>query len=363
MAKQTILVVDDDENIVRSLKDNIAEISDNYIVKTSDDGRKALELLEKEKMDLVILDIHIPGTNGLQILTELYNKGKWLPIIITTDSYLDEGESKLGEFGIVDLIKKPFLPEEVVIRIDEMMKNREKKDLIKNLGLPSILQLIEMDKRTGILTLKIGNENGMVFFKDGKVMDIEVKGLSRDEALIAFINSLYEDREVSIEYINHRKEKKIKMTLMQIVMEASRLKDERKNTRDNAEPGSKNREIPKSEDLEIITSLLNSLKEVEGFVIADEQGDALAASPKDYREEILNLGLYLWVIGHKTGKDLHLGEARSLVCSCKGKKRLIRAYRNLIIILQLKEMTKFSTFKEKLNTLLTQVSLEIRNRE
>jgi len=361
MDKQTILIVDDDKNIVKNLQDNLLEIDDNYMVKTSDDGKKALEILEKEKMDLVILDLQVPVMNGIQLLTELHNKGIWLPIVIITDSDIDEKESKLREFGIVDVVKKPFLPEEVVIRIDEIIKNREKKDLIKNFALPSILQLIEMDKRTGILILKIGDENGRVFFKDGKVMDIEVKGLSRDEALIAFINTLYEDREVSIEYINHRKEKKIKMTLMQIVMEASRLKDERKKNPEHAGPKLHNGKISRSEDLAVITNQLNSYKEVERFIIADEHGEMLMASPKDYNENVLNLGVYLWVLGDKTGVELKLGQPTTLVCSCKGKKRLIRKYRDLILILELKEMTKFPVFKEKLNELFAKAAKEIGN--
>jgi len=362
MGKQTILIVDDDKNIVRDIKDNILEIDDNYIVKTSDDGKKALEILEKEKMDLVILDLQVPVMNGIQVLTELHNKGIWLPIIIITDSDFNEKGSKLMEFGIVEFIKKPFLPEEVVIRIDEIMKNREKKDLIKNFGLPSILQLIEMDKRTGILTLKIGKKNGRVFFKDGKVMDIDIKGFSRDEALRAFINSLYEDREVSIEYINHRKEKKIKMTLMQIVMEASRLKDERKKPPENAGFEVHKGKISRSEELAVITNLLDSYKEVERFIIADEQGEVLMASPNDYNENVLNLGIYLWVIGDKIGVDFKLGEPANLACCCKGKKRLIRKFNDLIVILELKEMTKFSVFKEKLNEFFAKASLEMGNK-
>jgi hypothetical protein len=166
----------------------------------------------------------------------------------------------------------------------------------------------------------------------------------------------------SIEYINHRKEKKVKMTLMQIVMEASRLKDERKKTRENTELELKNEKISRSEELVVITNLLNSFKEVECFVVADEQGEVLMASPKDYSENVLNLGIYLWVTGEKTGVDLKLGEPFNLVCCCKGKKRLIQKYSDLILILELKEMTKFSAFKEKLSELFAKASFEIGNK-
>ena len=86
------------------------------------------------------------------------------------------------------------------------------------------------------------------------------------------------------------------------------------------------------------------------------------ASPKDYNENVLNLGIYLWVIGDKTGVEMKMGEPSNLVCCCKGKKRLIRKYKDLILILELKEMTKFSVFKEKLNEIFAKASLEMGNK-
>jgi len=86
------------------------------------------------------------------------------------------------------------------------------------------------------------------------------------------------------------------------------------------------------------------------------------ASPNDYNENVLNLGIYLWVIGDKIGVDFKLGEPANLACCCKGKKRLIRKFNDLIVILELKEMTKFSVFKEKLNEFFAKASLEMGNK-
>jgi len=141
-------------------------------------------------------------------------------------------------------------------------------------------------------------------------------------------------------------------------MEASRLKDERKKTLENPRREAKNGKIPGAEMLAAITNQLNSYKEVERYFIADEHGELLTASSKDYNENVLNLGVYLWVIGDKTGVELKLGQPSNLVCCCKGKKRLIRKYKDLIFILELKEMTKFSVFKEKLNELFANVAWE-----
>jgi DNA-binding response OmpR family regulator len=362
MSKYTVLVVDDDKDIVRNLHENLSEISSNYTIKTSFDGKEALNIIINERLDLVILELQIPGLNGLQLLSELRNKGIWLPIIIMTDSNVNENDNKLKDFGIVDFIKKPFLFEKVVLTIDEIMKNKEKKDLIKNLSLPSILQLIEMEKRTGVLTIRIGKENGRIFFRNGKVMDVEVKGLSAGEALEEFIQSLYEDREISIEYINHRKDKKIDMSLMQIVMEATRIKDERRNNKGKDESRKEDKKDGKTENLQIITDLLNSLREVESFIIVNEEGDVLTASPVEYNEDVLNSSIYLNIIGDKLGTDLNLGIPASLICYLKSRKRLIRKLADFIVIMELTKMTKYSVFREKFNELLDKITLKLEER-
>ena len=362
MSKYTVLIVDSDEEVVLGLKESLSEISSDYNVLTADDGKDALEIIENERLGLVILDVQISGINGLQLLSKLREKGIWLPIIITTDSNMDENDGRLVEFGIVDFIKKPFIPEKAAIRIDEIMKNKEKKDLIKNLSLPSILQLIEMEKRTGLLTIKIGSDKGRIFFKNGKLMDVQMKGISSEDALEKFINSLYEDREISIQYINHRKDRKINMSLMQIVMEASRIKDEKGLSRKNAGTEEDTGKAEKSDGLPIIGDLLNSLREVESYIISNDKGEVLKASPEDYNEDVLNSSIYLSVIGDRFGNDLNLGESSNLICYLKNKKRLIQKYSDYIVIMELTKMTKYSVFKEKLNTLLAKLTVSLEER-
>lgn len=358
MNKQTILIVDDDKEIVRSLEENISLLPASYNVKTSFEGKNALEILEKETIDLMILDIQMPDMNGFQLLTELRDKGIWLPIIIVSDKAIDEKNKELKQFGIIDSFKKPFLPERIVIDIDDIIKNRGKTDLIKNIGLHTIMQVIEMEKKTGILTVKIGAENGRIFFKDGNLMDIEVKGLSTKEALRECMNSLYEDREISIEYINHRKEQKINMSLMQIAMEASRIKDEKKISPASPAPGGQNKKLSKNEHISLITNLLNSLKEVESYIIADTEGEVLSSSSENYKEEILNSSLYLWVIGTHLGAEFKMGAPTGLVYYRKARKRLLHEFQDYVMILDLMEITKFSAFKKKLPALLSKLVLE-----
>ena len=75
MAKERILIVDDEKNIVSSLTSILSD--EGYEVSMSGDGVEALELIQKDPPDLVILDIWLPGMDGIEVLKTLksYNLG------------------------------------------------------------------------------------------------------------------------------------------------------------------------------------------------------------------------------------------------------------------------------------------------
>ena len=77
-----ILVVDDEENIRKLYKEEFEELG--YEVKAVSDGAQALAEMEKEKFDLVTLDMRMPGMEGIETLRKMKEKDKSLPVIIST---------------------------------------------------------------------------------------------------------------------------------------------------------------------------------------------------------------------------------------------------------------------------------------
>ncbi|MCK4763536.1 MAG: response regulator [Candidatus Aminicenantes bacterium] len=226
MDKQTILIVDDEKKIVELLKETISKMSNEYQVKAAYNGKEALDVLEKEKIDLVLLDIKMPVMSGVQVLTELHNKKVWLPIIILTAYNVSDIEIKFQEFGIVDYLSKPLDLVMLKSVVGQVLRNREQKDSITGMSLAAILQVLEMEQRTGVITIRMEDKNGRIFFRDGRVVDIEAGGLSVEEALGYLLDTTIENREISIEYLNHRRKEKINKSLTEILLEASRLLDE-----------------------------------------------------------------------------------------------------------------------------------------
>ena len=117
-----ILVVDDEEPILELLRFNLEK--EGYQVRVAKDGPEALESVEKEQPDLLILDVMLPGMDGLEICRQLRLNPKFrqIPIIMLTA----KGEvidKVVGlELGADDYMTKPFSPRELLARIKARLR-------------------------------------------------------------------------------------------------------------------------------------------------------------------------------------------------------------------------------------------------
>lgn len=119
---KTILVVDDETKIVKLLRDYLERAG--FAVRAAGDGKSALALARTEKPDLVILDLGLPGIDGLDVTREL-RKISNVPIIMLT-ARSEESDKLIGlELGADDYITKPFSPKEVVARVRVVFRRME----------------------------------------------------------------------------------------------------------------------------------------------------------------------------------------------------------------------------------------------
>ena len=130
-----ILIVDDDKNLLSVLKTILAE--ENHDISTSSDGQTAIDLFRKTKFDLVITDLMMPGTNGLEVLREVRKiDPDILVILITGFASLETAVQAIRE-GAYDYITKPFKLDEIKIIVnnarEKILLMRENKNLILEL--------------------------------------------------------------------------------------------------------------------------------------------------------------------------------------------------------------------------------------
>lgn len=105
---------------------------------------------------------------------------------------------------------------------------------------------------------------------------------------------------------------------------------------------------PGNEELSNLSGLLNSLEEVESYIITDKEGRIHNATSEDYNDNTINSCIYLWVTGTQLGGKFNMGEPINLIYNLKNRKVLIQKFSDYLIILYLADKTKFSVFKKKL---------------
>lgn len=132
MSKIKILTVDDEEHILELLKYNLE--GNGYEVLQATTGEEALALLERTNVDMVLLDLMLPGIDGLQTLREIRQKEKLkgLPVIMLT-AKTEEIDTVLGlEMGADDYIGKPFGVHELSARIKAVFRRTAELNQLRN---------------------------------------------------------------------------------------------------------------------------------------------------------------------------------------------------------------------------------------
>ena len=117
--KETILVVDDEPKITRLARDYLE--NSGFQVLTSGDGIQALAVARQEKPDLIVLDLMLPGMDGLDVCRTLRRESD-VPIIMLT-ARAEEADQLVGlELGADDYITKPFSPKALVARVRALLR-------------------------------------------------------------------------------------------------------------------------------------------------------------------------------------------------------------------------------------------------
>jgi DNA-binding response OmpR family regulator len=122
MAHETILVVDDEPAIVQVIYERLAR--EGLTVRTAGSGAAALQTIEEESPDLVILDLMLPDQDGFAVLRRLRHRGDEVPVIILTARDEDVDVVVGLELGADDYMAKPFNPRELVARIRAVLRRR-----------------------------------------------------------------------------------------------------------------------------------------------------------------------------------------------------------------------------------------------
>lgn len=115
-----ILVVEDDRHVRRLFEAVLKR--EGYLVYTAEDGVKAMDVLEHQHIDLIVLDIMMPNMDGYEFAKELRDARSPIPILMATAKHLPEDKKKGFRLGIDDYMTKPIDTEEMLLRIGALLR-------------------------------------------------------------------------------------------------------------------------------------------------------------------------------------------------------------------------------------------------
>lgn len=115
-----LLVVDDDKNIRYLIKELFE--AEHFTVKTATDGKDALDILDKEKFDLAIVDIMMPNVDGYAFTEQLRSFDKELPVLMLSAKQLADDRKKGFMSGIDDYMTKPVDTEELILHVKALLR-------------------------------------------------------------------------------------------------------------------------------------------------------------------------------------------------------------------------------------------------
>ncbi|HZP56062.1 MAG TPA: response regulator transcription factor [Dehalococcoidia bacterium] len=144
-----ILVADDDRNIRDLVRMYLAKAG--FDVSVAADGNETQKLLREQKFDLVVLDIMMPGQDGLQIIRNLRRRSE-LPVIFLSARTSDVDKVAGLQFGADDYVTKPFNPAELVARVQSVL--RRSRAAAEPAGERIAVGELRMDVRNRTATIK-----------------------------------------------------------------------------------------------------------------------------------------------------------------------------------------------------------------
>ncbi|MGD8521030.1 MAG: response regulator transcription factor [Desulfobacterales bacterium] len=207
MAKERILVVDDEEDILELVTYNLTK--EGYHIKGATTGEAALKKIQSESFDLIVLDLMLPGIDGLEVTKSLKNNPKTrnIPIVMLTAKG-DEADIVTGlELGADDYITKPFSPRVLIARVRAVIRRVSEEPQDET----SVLRIHELEIDPGRRSVLAGGKPIELTFTEFQVLLILARRpgwvYTRTQIVDAVRGSDYPvtDRSVDVQIVGLRK--------------------------------------------------------------------------------------------------------------------------------------------------------------
>ena len=183
-----ILVAEDDPILLQRIAKAFEDHHDRVQLLLGTDGQKAIEILDKASVALLITDIQMPGVDGLELLAHVSKNHPVVRCFVMTAHDSDELQKQLPK-DLLRFFRKPLDPYMLAEAALEALDRDIPRGVVKGISVPSFLFMVSLEKKSCLLEV-IGEDGkrGLLFFDEGEPFDASFEGIQGEEAIIEILN-------------------------------------------------------------------------------------------------------------------------------------------------------------------------------
>jgi CheY-like chemotaxis protein len=229
--KQSILIVDDEPNILNLIKDGLSMYDDRLDVLTASTAEEALRIIENHRVALLTTDIRMPGMDGFGLISHVQRKYPETRFIVMTAYATDESIQRSRKYGVIDYIKKPFQFEEFAQKVFQALKPPKGfwAGRLHGFQLTDALQLVHLVGKSQTIRVSTEfGENCLIYMSHGEIVHAVLEDLEGEEAFFKII--ALEGGEIESLAFPEGVPTTIQRPLGALILEGMRRKDEAEAT-------------------------------------------------------------------------------------------------------------------------------------
>jgi DNA-binding response OmpR family regulator len=226
-----VLLVDDDIALLQSFKKSLPLFAPEVEVRTAESGADAMQILDAETIDVVISDLRMPGIDGIDLLGHVNRAHPEIAFLALSGGVSADVEQELRNMGVTQVVAKPVRAETLVERIREALEGA--RGYVQGFSLPTLTQLIEIERKSCTLEVRVDGKTGFLFFQEGALIDAQSNGLDGPDAAASIL--CWPAGEIQIHRKCTRTERRIREAPQEILLRCLVRMDEQRKERDTAQ--------------------------------------------------------------------------------------------------------------------------------
>lgn len=259
-----VLLVDDEESFLQSLKAGLQHLDDIFETDICYSVNDAIKKALSREYDVIVTDLRMPGKSGIDLLIFL-KQIKYSGKLMVMSAYNTvDNIKRIRALGNIDIFSKPFNVEWFKRKLIDFF-SKEEEITFESIDLITVLQVINLERKTSAVQIDIDDSRGFIFFEEGEIISAEYKELHDEDAIREILG--LNKGHISVKKIKNRVKKTIRKPFVELLMNLTRRIDE--NLKVHEETFGSEEEQEEYENKNYNTAInkkLATLKEVSGYI-------------------------------------------------------------------------------------------------